>query len=1240
MADVNVEQVLNSSLPNVYIERVTFENKGGVVRNKIDPHIDYDVIIDREGNRRLSTVADVGFRQLVSTEGETTKNSDSQDMTVTVTFAVKDAVTSNLLGYWFKNRDITKLLKIRYTHITNPKYTSHILNNDPTLSETTKKWKIQEVMLNDALERNSIDTKLTRAKTQLPADVASAVARVDKNRHKNVNNDGDEIHTYTFQQDFIIPNSTQYLAILACCRIDLDSLFGEAAGTLQVNSDIINALDPDLLAGRLAYNILLENGNVSSIIPIFVDEETGKVWDGPVHQVEDGRWLTGATPSPDSKFLTRREIPNTRVQDFRISSYIDKRILEIHNTEKEIIGSFVKNVTNNISGINKPKTYFSDIEFATDELGQARFFFTMDYHRILEDNTAFGALLRKKNLVSANEIASLCKIVSFKIFRTRIKGSPETGSKPYEVVTGINAASKVSFNPIIPKNFSVFDCNQADQLIISTSERGQVIPKSEHSKVGPIEPVKVMSSRGVPLGDISPDSPLVQTTGFVEFTKLVQTKTIIGTVEEILNLKLDNSDGVRIFSGIDKSMSDVTDGYYQYRLELEILDRSAEFILGYLKSLTWAKKVMKEYLYKVLEPSGQSKPKLPDVAEAIDIYLRTLLIFTNETNEAKFDSGNPKEFNTLRTQLIAWCNPDTPNGVSKILSMMELLISKLGDIGNISKFDSLTKTENSTQSARVASSLTNYSKPKITFFIENTFSAYFNSNLDKRTSYDFMGLDMRTDHGIKDISDSEFRLRMQKETEKLSNNIDDNLEFEVDGNIFNNGDSFKFTDFSYIAPAQINMPNMAPLQLIGSSPLPPIANNQLLAFNFANRGFINPSIANSPLLQRPQNQRLTAFQTDPTVSTYANSVIGKMESFGMTIQPMYVAQIFQANITDPVEKDETNCNTPSNSSVSADPLPVFNRILEEIDPDSYQSGGPYASTGQARQNEKNAEFARVVRSIGPFYSPNRRGGPVSNFIQNFSRWTPNQLFRGRSHRRNLSPRQGWIATTPNHIKSMVRFDTLPANIQTMTTKAKHDIGAQTELDLKFLKLNVIEVMIGYNTPNIMGVDVRDSLWEPLTRETYNDAINQKLLCRMKPYENREFGITRKPKDNFVTLDEYFILNPKEVTLPPLNVIPSPPKTTTIRLESTRPMRPDEKDLRGLTGDLFGVIPDLENLFSTPDISLTNFATVPLSAVTPSGAPGTLGNFARIRSSFRIKTKTQQAQQLKNIVGGNVGGGSY
>ena len=1145
MATQEIEQILNSSLPSINIGRVTLENSGGQFKYKHDPHVDYTAKDDKIGNEFVAA----GLLNPKRTEGTVLKRSDSNAMKVTIGLVVKDVVTESLLSYWFKNRNIVDLLDVRVTYATDREQSNYLLRKNRTLNYEND-LDIKNIPLASALEKKGF-----------------------RNQSTTVDTNGNRVHRFSFDHIISVPNTIPYLAVFACCRVDLNKLFKKAPDTLQIQTDIIDQLPADLLAGNLSANVIIRDGNVSSTMPVFVDEETGLIWGGPVHQMDNGRWMSEPEHSDTSKYLTRRSMPNSQIQDFRLSSYLSDRTMEIHATRSKIQETISRNITPQTVDNLKPKSYFSEISFARDAIGQARFLFSMDYHKIIEDYTLFGGLLRKKGLINPDDLArNYCRILSLKVFRKRINGSAETGSKPYLVASTINGDTFVPLDPAtMPGNF---DCNQVDELIVSTDEFGGVLRSATYSRPLAQSAEKVMPSLGERLGLISPVSRLTADAPPVNRLEGEgETQDVIGTIEEVTGIKLNNGRGIRHVSGIDKSMPRVTDGYYQYRIEMVILDRTDEYIVDRLRELHTAKGFLQNFLNEITRPgleasfTWKSDPHIDyeqegktlarkhstsleprKVKNDINIYLKTLLLFTNETTSATFNPARPQNGDALRDQLLALINPRTPSGTYCIIGLIDELANQIGDALKIKELNTLTKfsNENTILAAVQPSTLMNYSKPTISFEIDNTFVNYFNSNVTKVSSYDFMELQNNPlNKGIKTATENEFMERISAETQRLFRTEEESLVFDINGQEFNSGDSAQFTDFSYLGPARINMPAGNSVQIIGSFPSnsgltlagaaatamglsafgsPPDAS--AITSPYGGEGNFVPGGQETSIPggdREEGNPNVPAPPEPPAPEpVYEQSARTRMVSYGVVITNTleYVPFPFEESIDDPVTKDNQVCDTLA-PTPGANPYPLFQRILQEINPNSYQFGGPFQSTGQSSIDESRRTFAYATKNPQTFFNPDRSWSPANNFLKNYRTWTPNELFRGAPHSNTLTPSQGWVSTTPNHLKSLSKPEVLPTNMFTVIQEAPVNMAAQAEVDLKFFKLDVLEVLIGYHEDQLTKPQ-----WEPLTRLIYNEALGDTLLCRLKPYENILFGVTRDLQAEMPTLDEVFLLQPR------------------------------------------------------------------------------------------------------------------
>lgn len=1139
MPTTEIEKIIDASLPEITISRVTLENSGGDFAPRTNPHVD------------------------VPSERIVQKNNNQEAMKVSVRLTVADATTQNSLNYLIGNQDLVDLLDVHVAYTTSKEQTDFIVNRNPTLdknlmSKSPSSIGLFALPLSDILNPN----------LATPYDSLTT-------KHTTTDDNGARITYYSF--DYVwdgFDNTMPYLSFFACCRIDLDRLFDQATGTINIQQDVKDKLPPDLLAGSLSTNLVLRDSNVISTMQAFIDVETSQIWTGPTHTMSDGRVMTGEIHTNESRYVVGREIPNTRIQDFRIRSYIDKRGISIGESLETINDQLSRTASSQKVTFDIGESYFSNISLSRDKLGQARFLFSFDYDRIIEDYTLFGGLLKKRSLIDPEDISRrFCTISSLKIFRRRIGGSSETGSKPLLVATTINADTFVPLDPAIPA--SNFDCNQVDELIVFTSELpGEgTLQDNQYIKPGTAPVTSIMNSVGPSIGAIPPvsttsvpPSPLSATSA----TRAGNRGQVVGTIEEVSDIFSSRS-GIRYVSGIDKSMPQVTDGYYQYRIEMEVIDKTSDYVLEnieilqsgkdtlqmyyndintHLNSFTWKEEPHIDYESEgqTISRNNQATYNKSKITSAINSYLRTLLLFTNETTASEYDPSRPASVTALREEIMSLLNPNTPNGTLMVIELMDTLIRGATDSLSIKDLNvSARLSEDTTLKALPPSNFMNQSQPDLSFSIDNKFSNYFNSNTLKETYYDFMDFDVTNqDLGLKVISESFFIDRIERENKILFSDTDPNLIFKINGNEFNTGDSFQFTDFGYLSPAIVRLNNTTTIPLVSpssapsSGPSPSVdPMNAVWATSFISVG----PLSLVPLPSDPAedlNHRTTAFNEGQSQgSTSVNlerALRNKLETLGVIDNTpgrnQQAPRSSDATLTDPVNKDNQICDTVVPRD-GANPFPVFNRLLEEINPNSYQFGGPYETTGQANFNEVVARLNQTIRSANTFYTPDNPASPANRYLKESPQWTPDFLYRGEPHvpgptgANVLSPSQIWIMTTPNHMKALTKDGVLPVNIRDTVSKAQNSIESQSEVKLRFFMIDVIEVLVGYDQNQL-----QKPLWQPLNRSIWNRSIGEKMLCRLVPYQNSIFGISRDIEHEMPTVDNYFIVEPTNTqTLP-------------------------------------------------------------------------------------------------------------
>jgi len=321
-------------------------------------------------------------------------------------------------------------------------------------------------------------------------------------------------------------------------------------------------------------------------------------------------------------------------------------------------------------------------------------------------------------------------------------------------------------------------------------------------------------------------------------------------------VKLANTGmSVRHFTGMDKTAPELTDGLYQYVVELDIADTGIGFIKQRIRELQQAKSTLEEYLSEselqfvprflteVRDPHterpsesvatsgpysgnydsasnrftqnfiqkmerryGFSISDAPWIV-APSVYLSVLKLFTTPTSD-------------LETAVFSFVNPRTgnPTGISAVVGLIDNMISVLSkNVDGANK----TSTRNFTNglSQLPTGKNKNTSGLKNTFKIIRAFDSIFDTEITKGLGIDYLSQGVpspsNTD-GLRVFSGDDYTERVRLETLNYFNSE------VVDTTINNNGktlveDSTQSTSFTYFSPARIDFPQQSVIILPGSS---------------------------------------------------------------------------------------------------------------------------------------------------------------------------------------------------------------------------------------------------------------------------------------------------------------------------------------------------------------------------------------------------------------------------------------
>jgi len=729
--------------------------------------------------------------------------------------------------------------------------------------------------------------------------LGSLISSMDLSTIQETLADGTRVMTYSFRFDDIslIDGQLNDLGIITYSSISTSFAFWNRPS--QIISKIVS---------QKSGLLVIENGKIVSTSQIY-RERDGRVWNGPVHYGEVERmetvkkimilkeldlsapsnrlirnkirerkiknledilvffstedkkdlWMTGHEMEPNyvpratfdlsdtdiskwgiHKVIVPEIISLPRVQDFRTFNEIENIEFDFAHIENAALGAIKNNLRNSKIDINTQDTYFSDLFLTRDIMDQARFFFTIDWQRMLLDNSVFGKIFEKRSSVALNNLLNKSKITSFRIFRHRIQGSSEAGASPIVV-------PNPEYTMTAYLRQKPFSENQIDEMLFET--------KDSLTAPGIIPVSKTLTNDNV-ISEIS--------------------NTSLGLT--IRNSNLPNNYTLRHFEGIDGSIKNITDGYYQYRIEFEMLDKSVSVLddirsqldinlKGIRKYYNEATKVMRtiqgipaqdgspylggtiagrtEQIYQrgevqtgnfnsktnfftsefseVYAPGGQLMNSSPSNSPVGTVALASAI--SNNSHGlvsiikllASDHSYKNLNWTNIETTLLNYLNPwsGTPSSINAVMRLMETISNNLESI--IGTIRSRERQEILNEDGEIISigfvEKQDPASKDRSYKIKNTPQAIFNANLMTNLGFDFLNTTMaeQNEGGLNTISYTDYSTYAKQQYTNLFPSYNSSFQIvPLGGFLAGNtpGDDIKMgnTEGVFFSPYRIVMP--------------------------------------------------------------------------------------------------------------------------------------------------------------------------------------------------------------------------------------------------------------------------------------------------------------------------------------------------------------------------------------------------------------------------------------------------
>lgn len=1160
MVFLNQNQLLGNLIPDVLISKITLETAGGSPSLKEDnPHIDLNKTPSKNINPltgksmtpRIS--ADLASKNLFE---QTPYSGPSEKLIVTLDLTLKEKLDNGLVGTWFKNNDFKKYLRLKVVQCTRPEITK-ALSNDGTLlfsisrdniiSSTHNKLIEDYLILSNFLSvkdninmletmkivHSSIEEKSLNVQSDIVGDKSNITQH-----YSETDNDGNTISTFVFRTKFQLDvQNPEHLSYFAFSYLDLKQL----AKDFKMKLDSRMLLQP---YGKIVSDIVFENGQTVDESYVYLDDD-GLIWVGHVEETEDGETF-GITTEDTRIRVTKTLIGNSKLQDARNFDDIERLFLDFSVIENEILNVKLDGPRRDKLDIVPQEPPFTDFNIAQDEDGNVRFLFGLNFRKILALNAYYGKLFSNSRTgrVAVNDSS----IVTMKIYRRRVKGSPEVGSS-YDI-----------------KKF--FDENQVDDLIAISGEKTYkqfITVDTPQSSLRELNDIFIKEN--------SPTKDLID---------------------------------MRYFTGVDKTTDDITDGYYIYGAEVEIEDASLDFIKNRIIDLRTARFGLEEYLAqgskldstvgivsnndphidfpgetkvdKGTKISGNFNPLLNRFTQkfideqralydednldspwvtAVERYIEILKLFVSNADQIPFDK--------FEKSLLFFTHPATgnPSGIIKLAKLMETLETTLSKVsGEVVLPNSSVRTSHPTVSS-------SSKVPIKTFKIMKFFKNVYNSSYPKTIGYDFLDVPSaeKVLDGLLTVTGEEYAERVEREINHYfiqNNGQKPNINIKVLDQEYTKADAIDNTSFSYLTPAKINFTNMIKIQRLGNSPTPLMNSSYLSNLDLSikqfntmlvpNRSYTSPTFKSfiDTNFQQVSHNLINMFakiNVYPFLKT--NEATIPMVNIPRPLTPTKRSPV----TIDPIVEDKSKCDLGNDEiqKINSDtnPTPVLLDIVNKMDavkPTNSSTASKNVLSFASKSNLINGETLSV--KMFDLYSPENL---LSKAIQT-NAYKSDMFFQGYPHNTTI---EDAVMSLPNQIKSLYLSRTSPSivryNVFQKPVDVAKDSQAKSEFRLNYRMINVVQVFNGYEISSDGEMLLRKPLWTPLTLDIYNKSIGKNLLCRLRTYENKAVGIIRDKSLELPVYNEYFVIKAERSASANVVRRPSlpPPLLRPIKIESAK-----------------------------------------------------------------------------------------
>jgi hypothetical protein len=496
---------------------------------------------------------------------------------------------------------------------------------------------------------------------------------------------------------------------------------------------------------------VMDNGLPVTQAYVYKDSDNN-IWSGPVHLHPTQGWMEGAFHvSFAHRPLTQSFLNNFKIQDMRVFSEIGDYSLDL-GVEKE-----------------EYPVYFSPLYPSRKENGDLSLMFTFDHLKYMIQNSKFGKLYRDSSQALQAQLLRQARILELSVERHRVL----THNAVNRLESSIEEATRFTIEAP-PDVFAI----SADQDGTLLSRKRYVIDGEDYNKF-----------TDLPGSEPPPTSQM-----------------FYGSLEE---LSVDYVGNLRTFAAVDGALSRITDGKYQYALNISLQDGAFEYLKHQLSTLDKTIELAKAYL-AVAEKRGNHNSSTGELtsefaatqavsATSTPVWMGAIVVFM-EMLDLVTDIAEPDK-RAIADKLYSVLNP-TFTSVSIINAFVESMQQFSQKFETLISNSKEPHTRNKSNIAQ--SSLKDDLQEKYIF------KDSFESNVSKGTGFNYFTQSASTGELLV-FTPEEYVDRIESELQRYTNNLYSNSDIIGEFSFMSDAEAQALSSldhrYSYMAPRTIKLNN-------------------------------------------------------------------------------------------------------------------------------------------------------------------------------------------------------------------------------------------------------------------------------------------------------------------------------------------------------------------------------------------------------------------------------------------------